>query len=239
MHKYEKLRGSNSVLFNKGFAADELKHNILDLLKAHFEHHGDGHIFCNTAAMFHGCSLKAALAITRTGAADLRTTDGGFFGAGIYTTPFPEYAATYSTTGSDDAGQRERCMVFAKVAVANTYPITRMTDYNHPEAPNAVSKFDYRHPLHFDEATQQFGPPTQRSDKALEPGYDSHFVAIRAPAYQAVDDPRPSDMQELLLKEPGQVCDARSPATHHRIPVLCSQVLPVARLYFRQIIGEK
>ena len=102
-------------------------------------------------------------------------------------------------------------MVFAKVAVANTYPITRDTDYCHPDVPdassipNAVCRFDFRHPLPFNEDTRRFGDQRQRQDKALEPGFDSHFVAVRPPGCNAVDDVRDSDYYELVLGEPSQV----------------------------------
>jgi len=51
----------------------------------------------NVLFAFHGCSPDVALAIARTGAANLRRTDGGYFGAGVYTTLQAQYAAAFST----------------------------------------------------------------------------------------------------------------------------------------------
>merc|ERR1719515_603554 len=71
----------------------------------------------------HGCEKKVADSICALGAKDLRRTDPGFAGAGIYTTIQAEYAALYSgMTGSS-------VMILCCCAAGNIYPISRSSDY--------------------------------------------------------------------------------------------------------------
>ena len=216
------LRASGSM--NNCLDHNQTKQHCLQLLKNEFErgrppNHSRGTI--NTLPVFHGCAggERAATAICHNAAADLRRTDGGYFGAGIYVTSQPSYAAMYSKYYQPDYPCREKVMLFAKAIVSMTYPITRQDDYgDHPNATHAVSRFHFQYPLEYNSATHSYTEPpndNNRVDKAIKSGYDSHFVVIRKKAkFHAVNDPTEYDLYELVLKEP-------------------RQILPVCRVYFQ------
>merc|ERR1719463_968689 len=71
----------------------------------------------------HGATEAVVPSICSFGAKDLRRTDPGFAGAGIYTTFQAEYAAAYS--GMTDSS----VMVLCCCAAGNIYPISRSSDY--------------------------------------------------------------------------------------------------------------
>jgi len=143
--------------------------------------------FANTLLMWHGCSEKACENICKLGLADLRRTDGGFFGSGVYVTSYCKYALDYS---KNDKQTGNSVVLLCLVTVGLTYPISRKTDYD----PNStISKFHYMYPNQV------------RNDKALMPGYDSHYICIsKRTGYQSVtvDD---ADYDELVLKEETQI----------------------------------
>ncbi len=129
----------------------------------------------NVVYAFHGCSPDVAMAIARTGAADLRGTDGGYFGAGIYTALQAQYAAGYASgllTGQPVSATPDGCyaLLLCLVAVGNVYPVTRQHDY---PAGSRVSVFHCSYP-EGSAITSQF----DRKDKALKAGFDGHIVAI-------------------------------------------------------------
>jgi len=75
---------------------------------------------------FHGCKMANVDSICRLGPKNLRTTDGGFFGANTYAVLQPDYAAGYScetynlpTPGARSRGwpEEEFAMVVCLVAV--------------------------------------------------------------------------------------------------------------------------
>jgi len=178
----------------------------------------------NLLELWHGCSPGACFSICNGGAKDLRTNDGGFFGSGIYLTPNINYAASmYSTTGNPDI--EERTVLFCKVVVSRTYPISRRTDYDEqdPDKIWSISKFHYNYPIPQD-AIRQFEEQsgssllqqalTKRMDKALMSGFDSHFIAVSS-RYQYHSVPLiEADNFELVVKEE-------------------AQVLPIGILYFK------
>ena len=74
----------------------------------------------------HGCSEKAVDSICAHGAKDLRRTDPGYAGAGIYTTIQAEYAALYSKMTASSV------IILCCCAASNIYPISRSRDYEKP-----------------------------------------------------------------------------------------------------------
>jgi len=123
---------------------------------------------------WHGCSNTVVDKILQHGVTDvLRTTDGGWFAAGAYLTPEAEYAAFYSNGQSKNFDESKTyCMVLCAAVVGLTYPVTRGKDYDVP--PLDISRFHYQYP-----------DMIKRQDKALQQGFDSHFVAIsEARGYQ-------------------------------------------------------
>mmetsp|Transcript_9267 Transcript_9267/g.19942 ORF Transcript_9267/g.19942 Transcript_9267/m.19942 type:complete len:188 (+) Transcript_9267:523-1086(+) len=126
----------------------------------------------NVLFAFHGCSPDVALAIARTGAANLRRTDGGYFGAGVYTTLQAQYAAGYAAGLFADQvviPNQDGCyaVLLCLAAVSNVYPVTRTHDYH---AGSRMSVFHCNYPEGSAVAT--------RKDKALKAGFDGHMVAI-------------------------------------------------------------
>jgi len=161
--------------------------------------------FANTMLMYHGCSHRAARSICIGGARDFRRTDGGFFGAGCYVTSFPEYAADYSSMGDPDENG-DYVMLACITSIAMTYPLSRNTDY---EQNCNISKFHFMY---------NGVANDMRSDKALMPGFDSHFMCVsRNNGYQCI---HPNDPQchfdELVVRE--------------------EALLPFALIYFKKFV---
>jgi len=194
-------RRTDNVLFNKPLPDDGEKEAIRQKLLQLFIK-DESRKLANIMLMWHGCSEKSCFEICKGGIADLRRTDGGFFGSGIYLTSYCEYALRYST-GTFNGGQNpngEYVVLLCLATVGLTYVISRKTDY-----PNnsSLSKFHYKY------------PNGERNDKALEAGFDSHYVCVsRQNGYQAVRA-EDADYDELVLKEE-------------------AQVLPLAIVYFKK-----
>jgi hypothetical protein len=64
--------------------------------------------------VFHGCRKQVVYEICETGFANLKTTDMGYFGAGIYGTPHAEYAATVYGDG---------VVILCYMSVGHAYPV--------------------------------------------------------------------------------------------------------------------
>jgi len=85
----------------------------------------------NALLVFHGCTHAAADGICQTGFASISTTDAGFFGRGIYTTTYAQYACEYATgaiTGtstSPDPATGEHVVLVAWATPGLAYPVTR------------------------------------------------------------------------------------------------------------------
>ena len=132
-------------------------------------------------------------------------------------TPQAEYAASYSPPNNTG----ERVVLLCLTVVGNTYPISRKTDYAHPDkfVGGSVSCFHYQHPVPFDPTTGIFDTRKathHKSDKGMKAGFDSHFVSVaRHTQYQAVDSMTEYDYDELVVKE-------------------AAQILPIAAVYFNK-----
>jgi len=66
----------------------------------------------------HGTDYAIATSICSTGFAALSTTDGGWYGKGIYFTTFAMYSVPYFGTKSDPA------VIISYTIIGNTYPVT-------------------------------------------------------------------------------------------------------------------
>jgi hypothetical protein len=130
-------------------------------------------------------------AVCNTGPADLRNTDKGYFGAGIYSTLQSKYAMQYAKKPTKDG---DYCLLLCWIAVGNVYPICR-DDY---PAGSATSRF-YDH--HGDNGI------------ALKPGFDSHCACVETKFYHAATfDPKNEQypfgenlFDEIVVKESSQV----------------------------------
>jgi len=129
--------------------------------------------------------------LCKTGPADLRITDNGYFGAGIYSTLQAEYARGYATgelTSSIPPNERgEHTLLLCWIAVGNVYPITRQLDYTH----NSNYSNFYENPCGI----------------ALKAGFDAHFACVSpVDSYQATTNLNdPNVLHELVVKDQAQV----------------------------------
>jgi hypothetical protein len=121
---------------------------------------------------FHGTRVGLVQALIASGLASLGTTDEGFFGAAIYTTPNMDYAAAYARGDFDTPTKTVRAgrpsdgaypVLLLACAVGLVYPITRPDDY----AKRTDGYSDY------------FGAP-------MRGPYDCHAACVDDDTYQAV-----------------------------------------------------
>jgi len=176
--------------------------------------------------LWHGCSPSAAISICKGGVKDLRTTDGGYFGSGIYLTPNLDYAIQQYSSKCNPDNEGNFAVLLCKAGIARTYPISRATDYPEKDVSKlwSISTFHSAHPIpkelieNNDIAGIVNALKTTRLDKSLKPGFDSHFIGVsRKIGYQAAPDSQ-SDFYELVVKEE-------------------SQVLPIGILYFKKFFN--
>jgi len=199
---------------------DGEKRALLNRLKSLFLPQPSNLKKSNILILWHGCSPSAALSICKGGAKDLRTTDGGYFGSGIYLTPNLDYAYEYSKNHQDQEGNS--AVLLCKVTIARTYPISRKTDYQNPDSYDnwSICKFHSAYPIPQEiidrnnsyEISQSL---KKRMDKSLKSGFDSHFIGVSSQySYQAVSDDQ-AEFYELVVKDE-------------------AQILPIGILYFRK-----
>jgi len=127
---------------------DGQKEEILAKLKTLFRNNEQQLNQANILLMWHGCSPEKWRSLCKFGLKDLRYTDGGYFGSGIYLTSYYDYALKYSTINP----KVEFTMLLCLVVVGLTYPISRNTDYAYPDDLNLnkpwdISNFHYWHPI--------------------------------------------------------------------------------------------
>merc|ERR1711924_123833 len=97
--------------------------------------------------------------------------DGGYFGAGSYTTLNSRYAAEYSELPPKSPGpDGEYAVLLVATCIGCAYVITRGRDYQGQTSAAAKSDF--------------FGPNKDHA-KAIKSGYDTHFIPVKAPSNQA------------------------------------------------------
>ena len=87
-------------------------------------------------------------------------------------------------------------MVLCAAVVALTYPVTRKKDYIKNSRNSCdISRFHCGYP-----ALTEQEETRNREDKALQTGFDSHFVAVRVDkGYQAAAKGEVADYHELVL----------------------------------------
>ena len=112
----------------------ELKRAMASRLQREAFPWGDG---VSIVLAWHGCRSKdSALQMFHKGMVRHNTRDSGFFGAGMYFTLDPAYAAMYAAGFFDGPGAAPPppgstfTMVLCAVAVSRVYPITRQSDYS-------------------------------------------------------------------------------------------------------------
>ena len=86
LQKMEARAEAAPAVFEKSFDDDGVKHMLKKRLEDHFLPHPSlKHVKLLLA--WHGTAFAIVPSICSHGTADLRTTDGGFFGSGTYVTP--------------------------------------------------------------------------------------------------------------------------------------------------------
>lgn len=89
----------------------------------------------NVVLAWHGTNWEHIYQVSQVGVRPLRSTDGGFFGAGSYTTLQAWYASQYSSGkfvpgGRHPTDRGEYAMLLMASAVGSAKVITRTADYN-------------------------------------------------------------------------------------------------------------
>lgn len=163
----------------------------------------------NALLVFHGCSHDASDNICRAGFAAISVVDSGFFGRGMYTTTFAQYAAEYATGALSGQANLpnadgEYVVLVAWAAPGLAYPVTRG---------HAGADCDYSPGSNESRFFSERGEPA----KSLRAPFDSHYVCISRDTYQCKDgmrlDGAEPDYDELVLGD-------------------AAQLLPCYRLYF-------
>jgi len=146
---------------------------------------------------------------------DLRQTDGGFFGSGVYLTPNSNYAAVFSTSGKQANKNGQFTLLLCYAVVGLTYPISRATDYDNPNLYSkwSISKYHSAYPIpqnaidkaNCGDESALFDALLVRNDKALKDGFDSHFIAVSEKEYYHAVKAKDATYFELVVKEETQV----------------------------------
>jgi len=149
-----------------------------------------------------GTSPSVVDVVCNTGLADVRLTDKGFFGAGIYSTLQADYARVYAegryfgATPIPANQDGEHCLLLCWVAVGNVYPISRN---------------DYGRNLPFSNFYHE------DNGLALNPGFDSHCACVylddrklfQAAKFnhdkEAFDQDPKTLVDEIVVKESAQI----------------------------------
>jgi hypothetical protein len=125
--------------------------------------------FCSRIVFaWQGVATSAVNNICRDGPRSLRTTDAGYFGAGVYFALEAEYAAMYCKP--DDASGECALILFA-VSVSSVYPVTVEADYRDTADDAACNGFS------------RFYVPRSCSSMPLMRGYDAHFIPVKQYGY--------------------------------------------------------
>ena len=199
LHDLEGLRASGLPQFNPTFPDTGGEKAIL---RARLDARS-GPIRENIMLAFHGCSHDGADSLCRNGFAQVNYRDNGWFGKGLYTTTYAEYACSFSTGECKSAynspnASDEHVVLGCWVMLGNCYPISRAEDYK--RSSSTSSQYHARQ-----------GPA-----KSLRNQFQSHYVCIRSSDYQCANDVRGAepDYDELVVLE-------------------SKQLLPAYRFYFR------
>ena len=150
----------------------------------------------NILLVLHGCSKETADRVCKEGFANITYRDKPWFGHGLYTTTYAEYACHYATgefksnyNQPNDAGEYVLLAAFA--APGMVYPVSRATDYSRPSVLTSSSKL---------------------RDRALQPQFNSHYAFVSAQNnYQCMDGARKGvqmDYDELVCRDTAQLLPA-------------------------------
>jgi hypothetical protein len=180
--------------------AQRAKFDVIQSLKLLFEPpDADQSRHVNVLYTFHAPQSElVAKGILAGSIHALHRNDGGYFGAGVYSTPSLEYAARYAAGdffpdrpkatsapfNIDDPPEGCYPVLFCATVVTHVYPVTR-EDYADAKDPRGKSHF-----------FSSKGQPA----KALKPGFDAHFIPVSQPNFQATMAGATPDYYELVCR---------------------------------------
>lgn len=168
----------------------------------------------NILFVWHGGPSGYLHKIAAAGPRKLRRTDGGFFGAGIYTTPEAWYACLYALMAMNaypvpDTFQEYGVILFA-ATLGTPYVVTRENDY--------PLKVDGTRVILEGDEVSHFYSENPCQGIALMPGVDTHYVACKAP---------PGSVNFQACREADAQC-------HEVVLDSVQQLCPIAIFYFTQ-----
>mmetsp|Transcript_80135 Transcript_80135/g.235705 ORF Transcript_80135/g.235705 Transcript_80135/m.235705 type:complete len:459 (-) Transcript_80135:109-1485(-) len=194
-------RGSGQARFNPGYPdPDGEKAAVLRLLQQRFCRQ-PGLRWSNILPGMHGCSHEEVDSICSYGFQVVNFNDNGFFGKGLHTTTYAEYACRYATGElkahrNPPNSQGEHVILVCWVSPGMTYPISRAEDYRQPDRQDSHSQYHARR-----------GEPA----RSLRNQFQSHYVCIEARHFQCMDGMRHGavpDYDELVCQDGAQLSPA-------------------------------
>jgi hypothetical protein len=183
-----------SEFFDPGTIHDAAKCELMDSLERHCR--SDLFTRCRLrkakfVLSWHGVkSDNAAKSIADTGLANLKETDAGYFGSGLYTALEAAYACKYASGYPNVVQKNDRgcwAVLLCMGVLGNTYPITACSDdYSGPLPPVSARQGTY------------FAAP-------MKTKCDTHVVGVKGPAYLPPLLPSEADYHELVFEDHSQL----------------------------------
>jgi hypothetical protein len=208
---------------------------------------------CNIVFVWHGTPAQYVEAVCRDGPRALRTTDGGFFGAGSYFALELEYATRYAmmkvrqpVTQStrfplrsiqDPSASGEYPVILFAVSVASAYVVTPTRDYP-ADDPSQPERSGF----------SNFYSANPNLSVALMPKYNAHFVPVKYSGhvhcvtgrqlphdtdYQAATEGVDASEAAAAPAPSGRVTHSLA-AAHELVALSPEQALPVAVVWLRR-----
>jgi hypothetical protein len=162
---------------------------------------------------WHGVAKHLVKDVCRDGPRNFRTTDPGFFGAGVYFAREAAYAAFYSK------GDGERAVILFAVSLSQAYPITVKEDYR-----TAAEEVNIDPRCH---GFSKFYSPTSGSAIALTARCDAHFIPVKQ--YGSV---HPRTGQPTQRHVDYQAVVASAAEFHELVIGSHHRCIPIAVVYF-------
>jgi len=144
----------------------------------------------NFVLSWHGSNFANRYSIAQGGLEPFRTTDGGYFAAGSYTSLNAAYASEYSEY-SAPGPTGEYAVLLVATCVGCAYVITRGEDYPNPLDYSSVSKFYSSDP---------------ELSKAILPKYDTHFIPVKDAYDNQACSAGEATAFEIVSRETSQCC---------------------------------
>jgi serine/threonine protein kinase/Leucine-rich repeat (LRR) protein len=176
----------------KSFAATAAPH-LQSLVNAPANDSNDG--LSRIVFAWHGTHETNIDAVCRDGLRPLQSTDGGFFGIGVYLAMEAEYARQYARATSD---QHPATLILYACSVSQVYPVTVEADYR--TATEDLGRDDFG-------MSRFYGKP-------IKAKFDAHFIPVRDCGKCHPWDGTTSTIQGYFLDYQAATEDHANPALH-------------------------